>query len=238
MKSIRLFAAVTGFGLIVAAGCSSARFGAELNAAPKKSFRVAQPTESTTTFPTAAPFNIISHDATEAARLLGTAHATATAEPAGTASASAQVERDGSALGEFQLGQQIQNGTGRQADFSISVQFAFTSRIESMPDERLPDASNGLRLFARSSTGRMLQELALLGHTSEEGCSRQEGMLTTDFTITLGPDESAAIYLAGQAKVDVEERRKVDSELTLADVQIKVHTQPAPPVGTQGDDQH
>jgi len=160
----------------------------------------------------------------------GTAQAAATAERIGRAEATAAVTHSGTAEGLFQLGHALANDTDRQIDLEFTVRFAYEFEVQHQPEVRLPDAVVGLRLYARDDHGRLLRELALLDHSTEDGPARRQADDRLDFALTLGPGQSVDVFLAGQARVEIDSARSASVTLRLSGLQFEVVTRPAPAV--------
>lgn len=215
--------------VLVLSGCSDTRFGSELAMQPKPhSIRTAEC--ATLRFPQDRPFSIVLPSASKQAGLDGTAEADASAKPDGTAEALAAVTGSGTAEGLFQLGQAFANDKEQQLDLDFSVRFHYEFAAEADPALDLPDAVVGLKLYARDSRGRLLRDMLLVQHSTENGATRQQGDKTAGFTLTLGPRESVNVFLAGQAKVDIREGRSASCSLKLSGLAIEVVVRPAPAV--------
>lgn len=215
--------------VLVLSGCSDTRFGSELAMRPKAhAIRTAERT--TLRFPQDRPFSIALPSASKQAGPDGTAQADASARADGTAQALAAVGNSGTAEGLFQLGQAFANDKEQQLDLDFSVRFHYEFAAEAKPALDLPDAVVGLKLYARDSRGRLVRDMLLVQHSTENGATEQQGDKTASFTLTLGPSESVNVFLAGQAKVDIREGRSASCSLKLSDLVIEVVTRLAPAV--------
>lgn len=213
--------------LLACAGCSGTQFGSELSARPRPRL-IGQPHSTTLRVPQDERFAIALPRSTRQAGLDGTADGDATADPTGSASATATVKLSGTAESLFQLGHSFANGTDQQLDLDITARCHSTYRVHAEPNAQLPDAVVGLRLYVRDSRGRMLRDLVLLDQDTENGTTQGQADQSPRFTITLAPGESADVYIAGLAKVDIPTGRTATAELTLSGLQFEVVTQPAP----------
>jgi len=221
---------------LLLAGCSSAQFGSELSARPKP--QPIRDVESTTLrLPQTAPFSIALPRASKEAGLEGQADADASAKPSGEAEATASVTDSGKAEGLFQLGHAFANDTDRQMDLDCNVRFHCELEARQEPDARLPDASSGLRLYAREERGRMLRDIPLVEQSTENGTTQRQADEDLHFTVTLGPGQSVDIFLAGQARVDIPSGRSASATLKLRGLQFEVVTRPAPPIQAASDGQ-
>ena len=216
-------------GGLLLAGCSSTQFGSQLSARPKP--QAIRELESTTLrFPQSAPFAIALPRASKEAGLDGKADSDASAQPNGEAEVNASVTSSGKAEGLFQLGHAFANDTDRQMDLNVTVRFQCEFEAREEPDARLPDASVGLRLYARDERGRILRDIPLVDQSTENGTTQRQDNEDLHFTVTLGPGQSVDVFLAGQAKADIPSGRSASAKLKLRGLQFEVVTQPAPPV--------
>jgi hypothetical protein len=240
MRHIRIMPTPGRFALAVVvpvlalSGCTSGQFGSELSARPKTT--AIHTTEAKTLhIPQDEPFSIALPRASREPGLDGTAESDATAKPSGEAAVSAAVTKIGKAEGMFQLGHAFANDTDRQLDleFSVVVHCEFEAREE--PDEGLPDATVGLRLYARDQRGRLLRDLGLVDHTTEHGSTRQQADRTLGFKITLSPGGSVNVFLAGQTKVEIPAERSASAMLKVSGLRFDVAVKPAPAVQAADD---
>ncbi len=209
------------------AGCDTGRYGSDLVGQPAAR-KISAGDASTLRLPADQPFSLAKPASRREPRLDGRAEADATADRAGTASARAEVVEGGVAEGTFQVGQAIANDTGRQCDFEFSVNCRYSLELSSSGERPLPDAVVGLRLYARTSRGRLLRELPIVDQTTEHGAARRSGGEAMHFTVTLPPAESVTVFVAGQARVDVPDGRSAQARLTLDELTYEVTSRPAP----------
>lgn len=220
-------------------GCGGSKFGSELTAEPKP--RGIRKTQSVTvSVPADEPFSIAIPRASREPGLDGTADADANANGDGTASVSAAVTHSGTAEGLFQLGHGFANQTDLQMDFDFTVRVRYDLQVSEIPELSLPDATAGLKLYARDTQGRLLRDMTLVDNSSETGATRQEADKTVEFTLTLGPHTAINVFLAGQARVEIPADRTASptasSILKVDHVEIELKTRPAPPVRAATDE--
>ncbi len=226
-------AAALGAGL---AGCSRGGLASELAVQPQP--QIVRATESTTLdIPKDQPFAIALAPSQESPGLEGTADADAHATKDGSADARAEVKNGGKATAAFQLGHAIKNDTDRQVDLDLKVRCRCEYQAKAEPVSGLPDATVGLMLYARTAQNRPLIELSLVGHSTEKGAVSETGDKELSFTVTLGPGETANIYLGGEAKVETEPGRSASGALAVRNLQMQIVTRPAPPVAKASDAQ-
>lgn len=220
-------------GLALLAGCESGQFGAELVAQPK-AYAISSTETTTLRLPRDQSYNIALPRVMKEPRLGGTAEADAEAAAAGTAMALAEVDSGGVAEGVFQLGHALRNATDRQTDFEVDVKFshAFTAGMSSAAG--LADAMAGLRIYARTARGRILRDIALLDYSTESGPINRSSSEGVSFTVTLGPEDTLNVFLAGRARVDVPDDRSAHARLELTDVTMDITAMPAPAVQAAG----
>ena len=182
-------------------------------------------------------FSIALPQTSEKAGLDGTAEADADATQAGTAAAAAAVTNSGTVLGSFQLGHAFKNDVERQTDFDFDLRFHYEFEIAATPETSYPDAQVGLKLYARGSRGRLLRDLTLFEHSTENGSTVRKSDETLHFTVTLGPGEAVNVFLAGQVRIEIREGRSARGSLKLSDLRMDVTTRPAPAVKSSDDEQ-
>jgi hypothetical protein len=250
-KVTRLACSLMTAGLLVGLyGCEGAGFGSKLAQRPKQAVRITTPESTTFRVPHDEPFSIDLPSSSQQAGLNGTAKADANVGAAeGTASASAQVTRSGSAEGLFQIGHALDNATDRLFDlhFKVSFEYEFSAREEVLEGSEeigapnLPDAQVGLTLYVQKGRNEALAEMSLVDHTTEAGNVEQNARISRSFTVTVGPRTQVNFFLAGQAKIDIPERRTtpVDAaaSLSLRDVSFEVTADPVPGARAATDEQ-
>lgn len=221
-----------GFGTF---GCASGRVGSELAVKPRP-HRIESSAPVVLRVPQDEPFNIVLPSNSRRAGLDGTAESDADAHGDGRAHASVAVTGSGMAEATIQLGHAVANDTGRQADYTFSVQVEYECTAVQEPAVFLPDAQVHLRVYARLDSGRIVRDIAIVGHTTENGPIEQHGNEQVSFTLTLGPHESVSVFVAGQARADISAERTARAALALRAVAMEVSAQPAPAVRTTGDE--
>ncbi len=222
--------------LLALVGCSQGHFGSELSATPTP--HAVRGTSATQVhLPADEPFSIALPSASKEPGLNGTAEADATVDKSGTATASANIAGGGTAQAQFQLGHAFANETGRQADFAFSVRFGYAFEASHEPQVALPDATVGLRLYARDDRGRLLREMIVVEHTTEQGNAQQGGQEQASFTLTLGPGATVNVFLAGQTVIETKDDRSARCTLNVEDLQMELAITPAPPVQNISDEQ-
>lgn len=218
--------------LAVAAGCSGSGAGSELAYQARPTLVAdAAGGGSTLHLPRQQPFSIVLSPSREEPGLGGTAHAEAVASGDGQARTAAQVGAEGSAQGTFQLGHALSNQSARQVDLSFSVRFAYEYSASLTPQAARPDAKVSLTLYARDGRNRLLVERPLITHSTEQGAVQDVGTTQTQFTLTLGPDESVSVFLAGQAQVQAKGVATAQAQVAVTGLEMDVTTHVAPPVG-------
>lgn len=218
-----------------AIGCAGSSFGSELAVRPApKLIRDIQTTSFS--FPRDGKFSIRLPQSSKQAGLVGTVEADATVDTGGKANAKAIVENGGTGSGTVQIGHLIKNDTFRQMDLDIRVAFHFEFDVSCSPDAKVPAASAGIRLYVRDQRNRLLREFDLVQHTTEQGSVRRNSDEEIEFTVSLGPDDSAAIFVAGQASVETEEGRSASATLEIDQLTMDIKTTPAPAVQRAADE--
>lgn len=222
--------------LALLVGCSAAQFGAELRARPKP-HKLRGDAQETLRLPQDQHLSIALPSSNRTAGLDGKAEADAGASGDGQARANASVAESGNAEGLFQLGHSFVNETERQMNLDFAIRYAYSYTAEEERESYLPHASLGLKLYARTDRGKLLRDLTLISHNTEQGVARRSGDERLDFTLMLGPGRTLNVYLAGQAKVDISSEHSASVELEVHDVQFEVRTMPAPAVMTRENEQ-
>ncbi len=224
------------FAMCASIGCQQGQFGSELKAQPPAQL-VGAKDGTTLRLPADQAFNVSLARDTREPGLGGTAEADARAKTDGIASASARVEEAGLAEGMFQVGHAVGNALERQCDFHFKVHCKYAFEADSTAEEPFPDAMVGLRLYAKEGKGPILRDILLVDFTTEEGAIRHASTETHEFTLTLAPQDSVCVFLAGRARAEVSRKRSASCALTLEDLEIEITTTPAPPVRTASDEQ-
>lgn len=221
-----------GFSICLAAplaGCASTTFGSELTATPAP--LIIRDTQATTLrLPSETGFSIHLPQSTEQAGLQGAVDATAKVEKEGSASAVAVVRNGGKGAATFQLGHVFRNDTAQQLDLNIRVRYAFEFAVKNEPVQNLPDATLGIRLFARDARGRLLRDFDLIRHSTEQGAATRRSDEDLSFELVLGVNETMSVFLAGQSSVDAPEGRSAESRLEVKQFSMDVQTRPSPAV--------
>ena len=156
--------------------------------------------------------------------------AEADAADSGSAAVRAAVSEGGESLGMFQLGHAFENQTEQQIDLDLGIRYHYEFEATASPDSGFPDAKIGLKLYARGPRGRLLRELTLLEHSTEQGPAQRHADDRVNFSLTLAPGEVAQVFLAGRVAVEISQGRSASGSLALSHVQMEVATRAAPPV--------
>lgn len=218
---------------LLATGCASGQFGSELSAQPTGR-KIGDAAGTTIRLPADQPLNITLSKSTREPGLEGSADANASAQGSGQATATATVTGGGKAEALFQLGHALTNATERQTDFECAVRFEYEFDAQAAADLRLPDTTIGLRLYARNSQGRVLRDMPIVTHTTENGPAKRHSTENLGFTLTLAPNETVNLFLAGQTKIDAPDARSAAGTLKLSNLMMEIQSRPAPAVRTAG----
>ncbi|MGE3180468.1 MAG: hypothetical protein AB7N71_02480 [Phycisphaerae bacterium] len=224
--------AIAGVGALV--GCSGSSFGSDLAVRPAPKL-IRDTDGKTMSFPRDGKFTIRLPQSSKQAGLSGTVDADAIVEVGGKASARAEVKNGGSGNGTVQLGHLLKNDTNRQIDLEIRTAFHFEFDVSCDPDEKLPGASVGVRLYVRDQRNRLLREFDLVQHSTEQGSVRRASDEVIEFNTTLGPDDAIAVFVAGQAAVETLEGRSATATLNIDGMTMDITTNPAPAVQRAAD---
>ncbi len=228
--------AAAGSLTLAAVGCGGANFGSELSAKPKPQ-ALGRTEGKTLRLPQDEPFSIHLNRSQQQAGLDGTAEADARAKREGQGAVSARVTSGGQASATFQLGHAFANDGDRQVDLNVAVSCEYEYEAGADPATPWPDATVGLKLYARDGRNRLLNSFSLVQHSTKQGAASSRDRKELRFTLTLGPGESVNVFLAGQVAIEVEAGRSAHGSLKLSGLQMEVETRPAPPVRTAGDEQ-
>ena len=221
--------------LIMLSGCGGANFASELSARPKP--RVLDSArDATLELPEQEPFSITHLDSTKNTELDGSAAADAHVDRTGSADATADVTNGGAASGSFQLGHAFRNDSDRQLDLSIAISFHYETNVDAVPPAGAAEALVGLKLYARDHRNMLVRNDDLLNQTAEQGPGTRQGDSTHNFVLTLGPGQSASVFLGGQASVEAAYGRSGACSLKLSNVRMQVKSRSAPAVRTAGDE--
>lgn len=222
--------------VVLAAGCSGNGVGSELKARPRP-----RPLEAekgrVVRLPQDEPFSIALAPSQEAPGLGGEARAEARASREGSAEATAEVKNGGSAQAEFQLGHAFRNDSDRQVELQVRVRCGFETAASADPPGPLPDARVELRLYARDDRNRLVRNIGLTGHSTENGAASSTDSKDVVFGLALGPGEAVSVFVGGGVRVETREGRSARAAIKLTGLEMEVRTQAAPPVRTAGDEQ-
>lgn len=235
-KLARRFVRCTPLALVLLlGGCAGANFGSDLSARPRPQ-PLPKQDETRLQLPADRAFSITLAPSSREPGLGGKAEVHSSANSDGQAHAKATVQKGGSANAMFQIGHAFQNDTPQQADLDFKIAFDADYHIHTPHDSVRPEASVGLKLYARDGRGRLLRNMDLIGHTSEKGNAQRSIAETLEFTLTLAPGESVDVYLAGQVRVEVTDDRSGRGELRLRNLSMQIVTRLAPKVRKNGDE--
>ncbi len=217
-------------------GCTETRFGGDLPHTPTKTHQFKRAEQISVTVPNHEALAIC----TNSAQWDGAGTAEAEADGAGSARVAVRTDGIGQGEGLVRLGHRFANETDQQTDLHCTISFDYEFALDEDPGLRLPDATVGLRLYARDDRGRWLRDLPIVELSTENGATQQRSQKRVSFTITLGPGHTADIFLAGRARVNVPPERatatNASASLAVSNMQIEVVSKPAPPV-TEADDE-
>jgi hypothetical protein len=207
--------------LVTLGGCGAGRFGSELKERPKPE-PVKQAAGFTIHLPADHPFSITLPQSSREPGLGGTAKSDAVATPQGNAEAWAEVSEGGRATAMFQLGHAFVNDTGQQADFDFVVRLNYAYSASATPQTGFPDANVGLKLYARTNLGQLARDITFFTHGTQNGPAQGAANETSQFTLTLVPHEAVDVFVAGQAVVDIRERRSATCRISVANLSMDV----------------
>lgn len=218
-------------------GCGGSQFAGELSARPRPQAIGASDTQLIQ-LPGDRKFSIHLAPSSQQAGLEGQAEANASADRAGDAQANASVQQGGTASAAFQLGHAFKNTSGRQIDLHFELNFSYSFDASATPDQGVPDATVGLKLYARDQHNRLLTSLPVVLHSTEDGdATSGADRQTIKFSVTLGPGSSANVFLAGYARIDSPEGRSAQGSVELRGLTMRVQSKTAPAVRAVGDEQ-
>lgn len=233
---VGMCAVAVGLSLaLLQTGCSGGDFGSELSARPVP--RSLDLNGQVLRLPQDEPFSIALAPTQEQPGLGGKADANAQVSNRGDADANAQVDNGGAASAEFQLGHAIKNDSDRQASLLVRLHCEFETTAEATPPGPLRDAEVGLRLYARDGRNRLLRNMQLAHHSTEEGAASSRVGKDVDFRLTLGPREWVSVYVAGGVHIDTQEGHSARGAIKLSGLKMEIETELAPPVQGAGDEQ-
>jgi hypothetical protein len=205
----------------VLGGCGAGRFGSELKERPKPE-QIRSAAGFALHLPADRSFSIALPQSNRQPGLGGSAKSDATATAQGNAEASAEVTEGGQASGMFQLGHAFANDIGQQADFDFVVRLNYAYSATATPQTAYPDGKVGLKLYARTNLGRLVRDITLFTHGTENGPAQGAASESSQFTLTLAPYESVDVFVAGQAVVDIRERRSATCRVSVQDLTMDV----------------
>lgn len=168
----------------------------------------------------------------QAPGLDGQAVCEARVSPEGHGSVTATVRNGGTASGAVQIGHSLTNDTARQADVEVSVSAEVEFDVRSEETTRRPEASVSLLLYARDDRNRELATVELARHSSDKGAAAGQGSESVQISLTLGPGQTANVYLAGEVTIVAEYGRSAAGSIKLSDVRMTFDVRSAPPVSS------
>ena len=149
----------------------------------------------------------------------------------------AHVQNGGSALAGFQLGHALKNDTDRQMALRVQLSCTYETNAVATPPGPLPDAQINLNLYARDSSNRLLREIGLALHSTEDGAAACKDDKQVSFSLTLGPREAVNVFVAGSVNIDTQEGRSAEGSIKLSGLKMEIQAEPAPPVQKAADEQ-
>jgi len=224
-RAVRTVVLVLGLVLVLN-GCGAGRFGSELEERPKPQ-PVRRAEGVTLHIPAEQQFSIALPQSSRQAGLGGTAQSDATVTPAGNADAWAEVSSGGQASGLFQLGHSFSNETGQVADFEFVVRLGYAYSASATPETAFADAKVGLKLYARTNMGRLVRDITLFTHETSNGPAQGTASASSQFTLTLLPNEAVNVFIAGQAAVDIREQRSGAGRVSVSNLAMDVTIRPS-----------
>jgi len=222
--------------LLLPTGCGGDGPGSELKVRPRPR-PLGQAGARLIRLPQDEPFSIALAPSQQAAGLNGEASAEAHALREGRADATAEVRNGGSAQAGFQIGHAFENDSDRQIEMQVRVRCGMEMAAGADPPGPLPGAKVGLRLYARDGRNRLVRNIGLMEHATEDGAAASSERKDVAFELLLGPRESVSVFLAGSVQVETREGRSARGAIKLSGLEMEVRTEAAPPVGTAGDEQ-
>lgn len=210
-------------------GCAAGAAGGDLSVRPDAK-PLSKHMGKAFSLPKDEKFTITLAPASQAPGLEGKAEGKATCEAKGEGKASAKVEKGGTANGTFQLGHAVKNDSEQQIDLVVRVKFKCDYAVEAKPTLARGKTSASLRIFARDGRNRLLQSFGVVQQSSDEGKVDSNATKDVGFTITLGPGESVAIYLAGVADANLRDGETGEAKISASDVTMELEPRAAPQV--------
>lgn len=210
-------------------GCGGGSMTSELTVRP-----TARPVAAAEAKPLRLPadekFSIALAPAQKTPGLMGTADAVASASADGNAEITALAETAGNASATFQVGHAFANDSTRQIDLTCRLRMNYEYRAASKSAIETQDAILSLAVFARDSRGRLLKTVNVLQDDTADGGVSSKDRKEVEFTVTLGPGESASIFVGGNVTVDVKDGRSASGAIRLNGLEMEVQSKAAPAV--------
>ncbi len=217
-------------GLALLDGCTSSGVGSELARVPAAQPLRTSGADTALQLPKDKAFSIRLPSATKEAGLVGEADADANAKEDGNATAWARVSKGGKATGAFQLGHVLANDTGRQMDLTIDVDFDYSYEMKARPEPTAEAATVDLMLYVRDGRNRLVREFRFGQHSTANGSARRSSSERLSFEITLGPDNTASVFVFGQTQVATGDERGGEARLEVTNMTMRVRSELAPAV--------
>ncbi|MBK8916010.1 MAG: hypothetical protein IPM64_15680 [Phycisphaerales bacterium] len=224
-----LWALAAALLLTALSGCAGGG-AAELTARPRP-----QPlTAAAVSVPRDGKLSIALSSFSKRPGLEGQVSGDATADARGGGELALRVQGGGAAEATLQLGHAFSNETDRQVELDLSVRFALTLSTTLDPAAVEGDATMNARLFVRDGANRLLRAIDVTGFAATQGSLKRSARDSQQLTLTLGPGQSAQVFLGIDAAADtLRSDRSASLTVTISDFAIDATTRPAP--GAAGD---
>lgn len=218
-----------GFTLAVVTGCAGGG-AAELSARPRPQALTA----ATVSVPRDGRLSIALSSFSKRAGLSGQVTGDATAAAEGRGELTLNITGGGSADGALQLGHAFSNDSDRQVELDLAIRFSMelSTTVETAAIEG--DATLRARLYVRDGANRLLRAIDVTGFAATHGSLKRTTRESQQLTLTLGPGQSAQVFLGIDAAADtLRSERSASLTVRITDFVVDASTRPAP--GAAGD---
>lgn len=219
--------------ILALTGCAASNVGVDLAYEPTPR-SVSAAIDRTLRLPADEKFIIALAPSNQAPGLSGKAEASARADHAGEGAALANVDDGGVASATVQIGHAIVNDGDTQVDVQVRVRVEFEYELDIDPREARGSASCTLKLYAKDGRNRLLRSITLAQHTSDDGEIDSKDAKESHFTLTLGPRESAKVYVAAVADVNMRDEEDGKAQIAVKKLAMELEGKAASPVRGAG----
>lgn len=212
------------------AGCSGSDFGTNVDLPREKHHRLPPTLKPGTviTLPAAQPFNVHDKLWNSTPGQGGKAAPAADASANGTAFCKADGADGGSSFAEFQIGHCIDNDSGVPVEAELRMLIDYDQACQAEGQGAKTASNYAIKAFVKDTAGRIVRNLPLATHTSDDGQVHWSGAERTITDVTMQPGLGYYIVLAGRAEAGSQTGTSSSASITVKAFQLEIRCKPAP----------